>query len=86
VTAAFARALFLLTVRRTGAGTVTSRPAGISCGARCSARFRPGAAVRLSARPARGWRFAGWSGACRGRGACVVRTTADRAVRATFRR
>jgi hypothetical protein len=86
VTATFGRASFLLSVRRTGAGRVTSRPAGISCGARCTASFRAGTAVRLSARPAPGWRFASWSGACRGRGACVVRANADRTVRATFRR
>jgi hypothetical protein len=86
LTAAFGRASFLVSVRRTGAGRVTSRPAGISCGSRCAVPFRAGTAVRLAAKPARGWRFAGWSGACRGRGPCVVRATADRTVRATFRR
>jgi hypothetical protein len=86
VTAAFGRGTYRLSVRRTGAGRVTSRPAGISCGPRCAAFFRAGAPVRLRAIPAAGWRFAGWSGACRGRRACVVRATADRAVRATFRR
>jgi hypothetical protein len=86
VTATFGRASFLVSVRRTGAGRVTSRPAGISCGSRCAAPFRAGTSVRLTAKAARGWRFTGWSGACRGRRACVVRATADRAVRATFRR
>lgn len=86
VTAAFGRGSFRLTVRLTGAGRVTSRPGGISCGRRCTALFRAGSTVRLSAVPEAGWRFAGWSGACRGRGACVVRATADRSVRATFLR
>jgi Divergent InlB B-repeat domain len=86
VTAAFGRASFRVNVRKTGQGRVTSRPAGISCGSRCAATFRAGTAVRLVARAAPGWRFTSWSGACRGRGACVVRATADRAVRATFRR
>jgi hypothetical protein len=86
ITAAFGRASFRVTVRRTGAGRVTSRPAGISCGPRCTAPFRAGTAVRLRAKAAPGWRFAGWSGACRGRGPCVVRATADRVVRARFQR
>ena len=86
VTAAFGRASFRANVRTTGPGRVTSRPAGISCGPRCGASFRAGTAVRLIARPARGARFVGWSGACRGRRPCVLRMTADRAVRATFRR
>ena len=86
VTAAFGRASFRAGVRTTGPGRVTSRPAGISCGPRCSAAFRAGTAVRLTARPARGARFVGWSGACRGRGPCVLRMTANRAVRAAFRR
>jgi hypothetical protein len=86
VTATFGPRAFRLTVRSTGNGRVTSRPAGIACGGRCSAAFTAGTTVRLTARPARGWRFAGWSGACRGRGTCVVRATADRSVRATFRR
>jgi hypothetical protein len=86
VTASFGRAAYRLRVRVSGGGRVTSRPAGISCGRRCSALFRAEASVRLRPTAAAGWRFAGWSGACRGRGACVVRATADRSVRATFRR
>jgi hypothetical protein len=86
VTASFGRGSYRLRVRVSGGGRVTSRPAGISCGRRCSALFRAATSVRLRATPAAGWRFAGWTGACRGRGACVVRATADRTVRATFRR
>lgn len=65
----------VLTVIRaggSGAGTVTSSPSGIDCGASCSASFSSGAAVTLTAAPASGSYFAGWSGACSGTGSCVV--------------
>jgi hypothetical protein len=84
--ARFGRAAYRLTVRLRGAGRVTSLPAGIACGRRCSALFPAETSVRLRATPAPSWRLAGSSGACRGRAACVVRATADRSVRATFRR
>src|SRR6185295_2422399 len=67
-----------------GSGTVTSAPAGINCGASCSQTFSPGTAVTLTATPAAGSTFAGWSGACAGTGACNVTVTAPTAVTATF--
>ena len=75
-----------LTVTRTGtgSGTVTSTPAGIDCGATCSAAFLAGTVVTLGAAPAAGSTFAGWSGACTGTGPCVVTMTAARAVTAAF--
>ncbi len=45
-----------------GAGTVTSTPAGINCGADCSEAYTTGTAVTLTATPATGSTFAGWSG------------------------
>jgi cellulose 1,4-beta-cellobiosidase len=77
---------FTLTVARagTGGGTVTSSPAGISCGATCSAAFNAGTSVSLTATPATGATFAGWSGACSGTGACAVPMTAAQSVTATF--
>ncbi len=77
---------YTLTVTRagTGSGTVTSSPAGIRCGATCSASYASGTTVTLSAAPASGSTFAGWSGACVGTGACVTTMTAARAVTATF--
>ena len=77
----------LLTVTRAGAGrgTVTSAPAGIDCGAACSARYVIGATVRLTATPAAAATFAGWSGGgCSGTGACTVTLAAAINVTATF--
>ena len=76
-----------LTVSKTGsgAGTVTSSPAGITCGATCSASFTFGISVTLTATPAAGSSFAGWSGSgCSGTGTCVVAMSAARSVTAQF--
>jgi len=68
----------------TGAGIVTSSPAGINCGATCSASFTNGASVTLTAAASSGSTFAGWSGACSGTSTCSVSMTQARAVSATF--
>src|SRR6266508_4033728 len=76
-----------LTVTRTGSGTgtVTSDPAGIDCGAVCSADFDDGTVVTLTATAASGSRFAGWSGeGCSGTGTCQVTMDQARSVTATF--
>jgi uncharacterized repeat protein (TIGR03803 family) len=65
-----------------GSGTVTSSPAGINCGATCSANFVNGSAVILTATPVVGSGFSGWSGTCSGAGGCTV--TASASVTATF--
>ena len=77
---------YTLTVAKagTGVGTVTSNPAGINCGATCSYGFAAGTSVALSAAPASGYVFAGWSGACTGTGACTVPMNAAKNVTATF--
>jgi hypothetical protein len=67
-----------------GAGTVTSSPAGIDCGPSCTAQFSNGTAVTLTEAPASGSKFTGWSGDCSGTGACVLSMTADHAVTAGF--
>ena len=86
VSATFVLNTFSLTVTRAGPGigTVSSSPAGIACGATCSALFDGGTYVELSPAPAVGSSFAGWSGACSGTGACLVRMDQARTVTATF--
>jgi hypothetical protein len=87
VTATFnAAPTFNLTVSRTGTGTgtVTSSPAGINCGATCSAAFASGSTVNLTATAAAGSTFAGWSGACTGTGNCSVTMSEARSVTAQF--
>jgi hypothetical protein len=68
----------------TGAGTVTSAPAGIACGTDCGESYPLDTAVTLTAAPAAGSTFAGWSGACTGTGACSLRMSQARTATATF--
>ena len=84
--AVFGEGTFAVQVRVSGKGKVTSTPSGISCPARCSARFDAGTSVVLRARPAKRSRFAGWSALCRGRRLCTVTAARSGTVRATFRR
>jgi hypothetical protein len=76
----------LLTVAKsgTGLGTVTSSPAGIDCGATCSAGYATGAVVTLTAAPSAESAFSGWTGACSGTGSCVVTMSAALSVKANF--
>jgi uncharacterized delta-60 repeat protein len=68
-----------------GSGTVTSSPIGIDCGATCSHAFNAGTSITLTATPAAGSTFAGWSGSgCSGTGVCEISLAADVAVTATF--
>jgi hypothetical protein len=73
-----------LSVTVTGSGSVTSSPAAINCPSTCSANFTAGTQVTLTATPADGWGFSGWSGACSGVGNCVVTMNAAQSVTATF--
>jgi hypothetical protein len=50
------------TLAGTGTGTVTSAPAGINCPADCSEAYTVGTVVTLTATPAAGSTFIGWSG------------------------
>ena len=68
-----------------GGGTVTSSPAGIDCGFSCSASYASGTSVQLTATPATGYVFSGWSGACTGTSTqCTVAVTATATAIATF--
>jgi hypothetical protein len=68
--------------------SVTSSPAGIDCGATCSAQFADGTAVTLTATAegVAGLSFDAWDGDCRGSGSgtCVLTIDRDRAVTAVF--
>ncbi len=86
VTATFALQTFALTANKSGSGsgTITSSPAGISCGSDCSESYASGAAVTLTATAAAGSSFTGWSGACTGSATCTVTMNAAKSVTATF--
>jgi hypothetical protein len=86
VAAAFAQATYTFTVTKAGdgTGTVTSSPAGIDCGADCAEPYNRGTVVNLTAAPAAGSTFTGWSGACFGAAACQVTMDAARSAIATF--
>ena len=67
-----------------GAGTVTAAGDAISCPPACSQSFPAGTQVQLSASPAPGSVFAGWSGACAGTGTCQPALAADTTLVARF--
>lgn len=74
-----------LSVTVVGGGSVTSQPAGISCGATCSAQFAVDTTVTLTAAPAAGQVFSGWSGACTGGfSSCNVVMGVNQTATATF--
>lgn len=76
---------YTLSVTKTGAGTVTSSPKGISCGSTCAKTFKTGTSVTLTAKPARKHSFLGWSSACSGTAlTCTLQMQGDRAVGAIF--
>ena len=71
-----------LTVTRSGSGTVTGP--GINCTGDCTEYYPSGTLVTLTATPAVGSVFTGWSGACTGTGDCTLTMDAAKSVRATF--
>ena len=69
----------------TGDGTVSSTPAGIECGATCTASFPVGATVDLAADADSASAFVGWGGGCGGIDPdCEVTVTSSIEVVATF--
>jgi len=74
-----------LTVSVTGSGAVKSSGGEIDCGTSCTAQFANETAVALSATPATGAMFQGWSGDCAGTTpSCTVTMSAARNVTAAF--
>ncbi len=89
----FIRLQYSLTVTASGAGegTITSSPSGVQCVASagntagaCAAAFDRATSVALTAAPAAGHSFVGWSGACSGTGICSVAMNSNLTVTARF--
>ena len=73
---------YTLSVSKVGSGTITDT--GINCGTDCTESYTAGTSVTLTASPASGWSFAGWSGDCSGTGNCNLTMNSDKNVTATF--
>jgi uncharacterized repeat protein (TIGR02543 family) len=86
VVASFSQITYALSVTKSGSGsgTITASPAGISCGSTCTASYVGGTVVTLTATPASGSTFGGWSGSCSGTSTCSVTMSAARSVGASF--
>jgi Protein of unknown function (DUF1566)/Divergent InlB B-repeat domain/PKD domain len=67
-----------------GNGTIKNSSADINCGVTCSASFAIGTTVNLTAVPANGSIFIGWSDACAGTGTCSVTMNQAQKVSAEF--
>jgi len=74
----------LVTKAGAGSGVVTSSPAGIACGDKCSFLLKEDSTVTLTAMANRESIFIGWSGACGGVGDCQLTMDAAKSVTALF--
>jgi hypothetical protein len=76
----------VLRVRKSGdgQGTVTSNVSGIDCGELCFGVFSRQARITLTAQPAPGSIFVGWSGACSGTSPCRLTLSSSVDVTAQF--
>lgn len=76
-----------LAVSEVGQGTVTSADGAINCtngSGSCYATYANGTAVTLTASPASGSGFSGWSGACTGGNPCSLTMNSNLTATATF--
>jgi hypothetical protein len=73
---------------RTYGGTVISTDGQIWCGSEssaCSHTYASGSSVILTATPSTAqWEFGGWTGACSGKGSCVLIVDSDKTVTPLF--
>ena len=76
VTATFTQNQYTLSTDVVGQGTVAKDPN--------QATYTYNQTVQLTATPAAGWSFTGWSGACTGAGSCQVLIDGNKSVTATF--
>lgn len=67
-----------------GKGLVANPATGFRCIRACSERFDADQTFAFKATPVKGWKFAGWSGDCRGTSLCRLRFDKPHTVRATF--
>ncbi len=67
-------------------GTISSSPAGITCGSTCTATFPANSSVSLTAVPSNGKSFLGWGGGCTSVSVntCTVTLDSDTTVTASF--
>lgn len=87
VAALFAPATFALRVAVSGRGAVRGAGGLIACPARCVAAVPSHTPTTLTARPAKGWRLARWTGGCRGTArTCVLPMRKAASARAAFAR
>jgi len=86
VTATFHKLQYTLTgtITGTGSGTVNVNPPNVNYTSSFTRTYDYGTSVTLTATPATGSYFAGWSGACSGTGTCAVTMNANKNVTATF--
>lgn len=75
---------FTLSVTKSGTGSGTVEGQGIACGTDCSETAAANTRIILSATPAVGSTFTGWTGACSGTAACSVILNSAASVIANF--
>jgi hypothetical protein len=76
-----------LRVVKSSDGVVTTADRRVRCGAKCTARYKRGAVVALTASPDDYFRFERWSGGCVGTAPkCIIALDGSKTVGATFAR
>jgi|GEM_PF-813362 len=85
VMATFQTVMYPLDVKLSGAGGGAIAGGGIDCGSVCAISLAEGTVVTLTASPANGTVFTGWSGACAGTApTCTVMLAGPKSVGADF--